>query len=160
MSAAPMWAETSVRWLRDKHPEYVSSASKLPFPRQLSAALYRMSWSQYEMVNEAGLSMNAYKEMLSDEVACWTEEKHDLMRDFIDMGGYESLMLGKGTAPEPVEVAVTDSRGRVIGTESIELELDELERDLTPASQHSPEHELDEAVAAELLAQDPRAGVW
>ena len=167
-SSSPMWAETSVRWLRTNHIEYVAASSKLPFPQQLAAALRRMAWRQFELVTTDGLSMREYANEITAASGGWREDDHKGMVDFIARGGYAALVATAELDAGTVDVAVIDDSGEIVGREAMgivmdeinETDLEQLEQEMAPHSQPAPEHELQDFLEQTSLKEDDRFGAW
>jgi hypothetical protein len=152
-SSSPAWAETSVRWLLSHHTHYVGVSAGKPFTERLHKALLRMSWMEWELVHELGMSKKEHSRHIMESIGSWDEVSHKEMVKFIETGGYEAKSKGAVT----VEVHAKDGS---ISHEKLEIELDAIVEGLRPASQLSPDHELDEILASESLKTDPRYGAW
>ena len=156
---APVWAETSVRWLRTHRPEWVPAASRKTFVAQLSDALVGMSYFRDEMMDKRKFSLKKWKETLLQQVEEWTKPRHEGMVKFIQEGGYMALKA----LDEKVKIAVTDefdTKGDTeLDIEMVELE-DAIEAPPAKRSQISPKHELEEILANASMQADPRYGAW
>lgn len=87
-SAAPSWAETSVRWLRANYPQYVPVVSKKTFPEQLNRALHRMCLDKVEFAR-AKKGASEYEAHITALITGWDGVVHERMKAFLAAGGYE-----------------------------------------------------------------------
>lgn len=150
-----MWAESTVRWLKERHPEYycLGGATKT-WPEKLVAALSRMSWREVELVKKGGLFKEAYIAKIREAVSTWNKERHDEVVEFLRLGGYEAE---EAKLPGEVFTVSEDE------SESIALEPDEMNEavlGLSPKAEMSPDHELEEIVAVAAKQADARYGAW
>lgn len=146
--------ETTVRWLKERHPEYIDSVSKT-WPQKLIAALIRMSWREVDLVRKRGLFKEAYATKIREAVTGWSKAEHEEMVKFLERGGYAAEAA---ELTSDIFSVVTDD-----GTESIALEMDEVDEamsGLSPKAQMSPDHELEAIVADAAKQMDPRYGAW
>lgn len=145
--------ESSVRWLKENHPEYTGGGTH--WPTRLASSLIKMSWREVELVKGRGLFKEAYVAKIREAVTDWNKSKHDEMVSFIDRGGYAAE-----------DAALTGEVFTVISedeSESIALEMDEVDdavSSLSPKAEMSPDHELEEIVADAAKQADARYGAW
>lgn len=162
-SISPDWAETTVRWLRSKHPVYVPAGSTLTFNAQLFRALKKMRYLEYEMVEKRGFSPKRHLSTIEQSANEWTQPKHISLTKFLDAGGYVGLVAKAArSSSDKVKVAKTELDGSV-AYEDLDLEVDELEAEVEktpPKAQLSPTRELAEVLADASLVTDPRYGAW
>ena len=168
ISAAPGWAETSVRWLQTN--AYISALKGRPFEEILMSALVKMKYRHSEMVGTRGFNEDAWKNHLKNEIITepgepspWNKVRHEAMVKFVKAGGFretervrlvlEEKVMIKGMTPEGV---VLDEIGLVLE----DLEDAVMAEPTVRRPQLSPAHELEEAVADVMLRRDPRFGVW
>lgn len=152
-SVAPAWAETSVRWLRSHHPELTPASSSKTFVELLGRALVKMKYFYKEMAEARKFTYAKWQSSVMQMPEGWTKANHEKMVKFLEAGGYI----------ESVTVATVGPDGSITH-EEVAIEMDELEDMIdhlpAPKAQLSPEHELEEVVAAAVLESDPRHGVW
>ena len=170
---APGWAETTVRFLRDRHPYLLPIGFKgSPFTEQLFNALVLAKYHYFEMVDRSRFAIPRWEEALRTMVthdptvaySGWTKEKHNLFVNFFGKGGYrfmvESESKKKAAALEKIIVATDAGELR-----EIELEMEELVDVMSSVKDFkrpelSPAHQLEEEVAGAVLRVDSRFGVW
>jgi len=137
---AAAWAVTTIQWLETNHFTLVGG-SWAPAPDRLRSALRRMSFEK--VASElAGEDLKAYDKRIQSRVDNWDAELHRQMVEFLDEGGYEAER--RIAFPEPKKPAAP-KKPRVKKPVAVSV---------------SPDQELEEAVAQELLARDARLGVW
>lgn len=166
----PSWADTSVRWLRTHHPEYVPASSKRTWAQQLSGALSKMCYHRpakgtfdadgtrpYEPYEPSAAKLEASGN--------WTKFEHAQMVTFLTEGGYRGMRGREREANEevksPVEaVTVYNADGTI---EEVHLEMD-AESEGAGHGQARRGKSTPRDAAAELdeivLEQDPRLGAW
>jgi hypothetical protein len=86
-SAEPHWAETTVRWLRSKRPEYVRTSVSEPAVHQLGRALSRMSWQKLD-ADDSGLTQKEYQDQCDEAARIWVKADHDELVKWLGLGGY------------------------------------------------------------------------
>lgn len=170
-STEPGWAETSVRWLRTNHPEYVPSVSKRPAATLLVRALKLMKYNRHAM---ATFSQEAWDNYLTSSVTDWRSGSHARMVEFLKEGRHEAAVEKTKRETAVREKSMTKAASEAVKVmvpggvaEEFDIEMDDLDeieealvKDHAPRSQLSPKHELDEIVASAALISDPRYGVW
>lgn len=155
----PGWAETSIRWLRSNYPAYAPATSRKPASDVLTICLKRMQYLRHGM---ATFTDAKWAQHLANESETWGSRDHSRMVAFLKAGGHEALVrvAKEKAAVEPLSV-VDPTTGEV---ERVTLDFDDVEeeiaRERAPRSQLSPQHELEEIVAEEVLKADPRLGAW
>jgi hypothetical protein len=154
VSAAPSWVSTTLSYIktnRRARRHYVASASTAD--EQLGRCLVKMRFRLVEHTLK-GLTADEHTLALYELVKVWDANLHDQMVNFLEEGGYDTeKALLAAVKPSPVAPLA-------IPTPVPEAELEKVEKQLHPASEHSPERELEEIVAAERLQKDPRLGAW
>lgn len=174
-SAAPGWEETSVRWLRTHHPRWVPATSRRPFNELLHRALMNMHFKK-AVALESGWSQKEYEGRVRGLTDNWQPSDHEGMVNFLDRGGYTAPEVPVATAAEEAKFRVglpdgTVDEFTIEGAEEVEQEdsfIDDddngpgplVDRIKAAAGRRAAQKDLDEAVAAELAAQDPRFGAW
>lgn len=86
-SAEPHWAETTMRWLRSKRPEYVRTAMSESAVHQLGRALSRMSWGKLD-ADDRSCTQREYQDECDEAAKLWTKADHDDLVKWIGLGGY------------------------------------------------------------------------
>ena len=86
------WRMTSVRWLEEKHPEYMRAKRSSMAPARLTAALAAMSYLKAE--EECGKLPEGTDAASSraDMVNHWGEHSHRAMTEFLKDGGYKARL--------------------------------------------------------------------
>ena len=90
------WKMTSVRWLRENHPEFVALSVA---HATLKLALSRMSYCEAETASDDGaVNRTAAYAMRDKLLGVWDRDEHDRMVQFLKFGGFSARMaaLGKG----------------------------------------------------------------
>lgn len=88
------WKMTSVRWLKENHPEFVVPGAA---HAALTIALSRMSYCEAETANRT-----AAIAMRDTLLGAWDRYEHDRMVRYLKLGGFSACMaeLGKSSAPK------------------------------------------------------------
>ena len=150
MSDPMLWAGTSVRILRSKHPAYIPATSKKSFSALLTTALIKMKYFHFERVEKNGFSDTSWQMYVAKEVSAWNGSRHDEMVKFLERGGYPALIEG----------ARTVGTSKMSGKNGKAEDIDDIEETLKPASQVSPTHELEDILADAVMRADTRYGSW
>lgn len=166
LSAAPSWVQTTLTWLENYHASHVFGVRGKTAAEKLVAALRRMRFRYVELVT-CSEAKRADAEVLwvaelTRMTGVWDEECHRQMKEFLAEGGYEAeaekvVTPTKKAPPAPKAPKRADPVPAVPVPDD---ELEKVERDLRPRSEHTPEQELEEAVRVERLARDPALGAW
>ena len=125
------WKMTSVRWLKENHPEYVRGGKGAH--NMLAKALAAMSYCEAEAMRDDGAHdvWNA-AEMRTQLLDSWDADRHANMRDFLLRGGLAArkVMLGKGPKDPPSHQDQECSPQKKAPAHAVEQNLDEVVREL------------------------------
>lgn len=154
VGASPGWADTTVRWLRTNHPEYVVHSSRKSFKDQLAGALVKMCLS---LKPGDSATSKVYIGRMKDLAGKWEEADFISMKEFLASGGYSGMIATLAAATDKFKVVVGTKADSCI-VDEFGIEFEEIEQQVSPKSQVSPYHELEEIVNSAVLAQDPRYG--
>lgn len=168
VSSAPGWTETTVRWLRSKHPHLTPASSKRPFPELLTAALVKSGWMRFKDMESSSTAPRRYKELIDAEVADWGAHKHASFREFMDDPDRMPVAIsgtGKVIDHGGLEFDDGEETGAGLGLkridEEVAAEVDEsVSAEPGPKSERSPDRQLDDDVADLAMNLDPRLGAW
>jgi hypothetical protein len=152
VSAAPSWAATSLKWLRENGHGSYGGSGRTPAQR-LAQALRRMSFDRAAL--EGAESRADYERRMDAMAASWSLDNHNAMRKFLETGGYAAER--EAMSKEVITMPGSDEALEVVMNGGV----------LAPAKKTAPvaaplteEEELAAAVAAEEKARDPRRGSW
>jgi hypothetical protein len=164
LTAAPSWVQTTLTWLENYRPGHVFGLRGKTAAEKLAGALKRMKFRYVELVTCSEQPRRDAETLWEAELlrmaGVWDEECHRQMKEFLDEGGYEAeaekvVTPTKKAPPAPKAPKRADPAPAVPDDE-----LEKVERELRPRSEHTPEQELEEAVRVERLARDPALGAW
>jgi hypothetical protein len=154
VSLAPSWVETTLQWLEENHPEYLSRSRRNTQAIRLVDSLKRASY----MLEEAK-GNRAEQSRLIDVLVLgtpWGQTLHNDLRAWFAKGGYKvPAHIPKAAALPSIAVLSAENE------EIIDMLMPDDEKalaELEPRSQ-SPQ-KLEDAVAAEELHNDERYGAW
>lgn len=145
-AAEPAWAETTVRYLRAKHPQYVRTQLSERAEHALSRALSRMSYGKVH-ADRVGLANKEYEQILDALAKIWTRENHDTMVGWLKIGGYpqeareEAARLKEENLAVPQVETPTEVEGVINGLAApqVEITLDEILSD-AERDEINPDH--------------------
>lgn len=126
------WKMTSVRWLKENHPEYVRAGKNAD--NVLTKALAAMSYCEAEAMRRDGAhDPRAAAEMRAQLLDSWDSDRHQNMRDFLLHGGLASrkVALGKDLKDPPgYQYQERSPRKTATAAVAVEQNLDEVVREL------------------------------
>lgn len=125
------WKMTSVRWLKENHPEYVRGGKGAH--NMLAKALAAMSYCEAEAMRADGAhDSRAAAEMRTQLLDSWDADRHANMRDFLLRGGLAArkVMLGKDLKDPPSHQDQECSPKKKAPAHAVEQNLDEVVREL------------------------------
>ncbi len=125
------WKMTSVRWLKENHPEYVRGGKGAH--NMLAKALAAMSYCEAEAMRDDGAhDVRNAAEMRTQLLDSWDADRHANMRDFLLRGGLAArkVMLGKDLKDPPSHQDQERSPQKKAPAHAVEQNLDEVVREL------------------------------
>jgi hypothetical protein len=158
ISAAPSWAITSLKWLKENgYGSYVSSG--ITPDVRLLGALRRMCWMKLDRVSGEDRDPEEYSALLTEYVSRWDAARHKEMRAFLESGGYSTEKRLHGVSPaEPGKITLDGAEGHVWVVENGPD--GKIPARPEPAAPASEIDDLAAAVLAEAKARDSRHGSW
>jgi hypothetical protein len=156
VSAAPSWTLSSLQWLLDNHPHYVTTRS-LDTVARLRAALMKMGFG-LAMMEKLGGASKEHEQWLDAILPRWNQQSHADLVDFLTNVPYAMSPLDNDRIKNGVPQGGPGASGKMVsGSDPIDPVV---VKELKPPAQMSPEHELDALVEQEDLDADPRSGSW
>jgi hypothetical protein len=151
-SAAPGWAETTVRWLRQQHPAYCTSSSGKGAAWTLKQALMRMSFSKVEADKQL-LDSKEYQAHTQATANAWSKADHLNLIDWLERGGHtEDKRLREAEKATLKEIAA-DEDDHVASEEDF---LESVDRMIKPRQ----EQDLADVLNAQERDSNPDSGGW
>jgi hypothetical protein len=144
ISAAPSWAASSLQWLVENRPEYTHRVGRPSddVVKRLSKSLRMMSFDRAARIGDE--LRPDYEKRMDRVAASWNGTMHEQMRTFLERGGFraeqEALKKPEPTLPDDV--------------------VSDIEKELEPPSEHSPEREIEELLAEEESRRNPTFASW